>query len=184
MRVGHIDYVNSLPLYDRLLSGYIKHDFEIVSDHPSVLNKLVSLGKLDLSPVSSIEYARHQEEYRLVRPFCINSRGAVYSVLLHSNRPIEQLNGCTIGLTVASATARSICKIILQNSFGFECSYIDVPIVDAGKMQGVDAELIIGDLAFLLKESQSYCYDLAEEWLHHFNQPIVFAVWVISQRFL
>lgn len=183
IRLGHINYVNSLPVYDAIFENEIEFSGQIISAHPSELNRMIINNELDISPISSIEYARHQEELKLLNGLCINSHGAVYSVLLASSCAIENLNGKKIGLTENSSTAQAIVRILLQNIAGFSCEFISVPFEKCGKLEGVDAELIIGDAAFLYREKFAYCYDLAELWLNKTGKSVVFAVWVVRKDF-
>lgn len=182
LKLGHISYANSLPVYDALLEGEVSWEGEIISHYPAKLNEMMSKGDLDISPVSSIEYAKHQGQYLLVDGLSINSHGSVFSVLLASLFSLKELNGKNIGLTEASATARALLRILLESEMEFECHYKQVSIADCGEMKGVDAELIIGDAAFKYKNRYPYCYDLASEWLKLSGQSIVFAVWVVQKK--
>lgn len=183
IRLGHINYANSLPVYDAIFENEVNFTGQIISGHPSELNQKIKLGLLDISPISSIEYALNQNIYQLLNGLCINSHGAVYSVLLGSSVPIKELNGKRIGLTANSATAQMIVKILLQSIYQFQCEFVTIPFEKCGKLDSVDAELVIGDAAFLYKNKFKYCYDLAEEWLQKTGKSVVFAVWVVRKEF-
>ena len=58
-RVGHIQFLNCLPLYYGLVKSNALLDVELIKGTPTELNNLLISGSLDISPVSSIEYARH-----------------------------------------------------------------------------------------------------------------------------
>lgn len=182
-RLGHINYVNSLPIYDAIFENEIDFSGEIISAHPAELNKMVMQGQLDISPISSIEYARNQDQLQLLNGLCINSHGAVYSVLLASSSPILELNNKKIGLTENSSTAQALVRVLLEKKYGFQCEYVKVPFNNCGLLENVNAELIIGDAAFLYRDKFPFCYDLADEWLKASNQSIVFAVWVVRKEF-
>ncbi len=182
-RLGHINYVNSLPIYDAIFENEIDFSGEIVSAHPAELNKMVMNGSLDISPISSIEYARNQDKFQLLNGLCINSHGAVYSVLLASSTPIQELNYKKIGLTENSSTAQALVRILLENYYGFDCEFVNVPFDKCGLFENVNAELIIGDAAFLYRDKFPFCYDLADEWLKTTKQSIVFAVWVVRKEY-
>ena len=183
VKLGHINYVNSLPIYDAIFENEVKFSGQIVSAHPAELNHLIEIGELDISPISSIEYARNQDQFQLLNGLCINSHGAVYSVLLASSLPLSELNGKRIGLTENSATAQAIVKILLQDIYGFQCEFVTIPFSKCGLLESVEAELIIGDAAFLYKNKFPFCYDLAEEWLKETGKSVVFAVWVVRKEF-
>ena len=162
IRLGHINYVNSLPIYDAIFEKEVSFPGQIISAHPAELNEMIKNSELDISPISSIEYARNQDIYQLLNGLCINSHGAVYSVLLASSFPIKDLNGKRIGLTANSATAQIIVRILLQEIYRFNCEFVIIPFDKCGQLHSVDAELIIGDAAFWYKDKFKYCYDLAE----------------------
>jgi chorismate dehydratase len=63
LSLGKIGFLNVLPIYYPLETGILPHPFSIVSGVPSQLNELMSEGLLDVSVVSSIEYARHPGRY-------------------------------------------------------------------------------------------------------------------------
>lgn len=71
-------------------------------------------GELDLSVVSSIEYARYPERYLILPDLSISCRGPVRSVLLLSQRPIAELSGRTILITSQSHTSVALLKILHQ----------------------------------------------------------------------
>jgi hypothetical protein len=48
-------------------------------------------GRLDLAPISSIEYARHAASLRILPRMCVSSEGAVDSIQLVSRTPFPQI---------------------------------------------------------------------------------------------
>ena len=58
-RVGHIQFLNCLPLYYGLVKSHALLDIELIKGTPTELNHLLISGALDISPISSIEYARN-----------------------------------------------------------------------------------------------------------------------------
>ena len=58
-RTGHIQFLNCLPIYYGLVTGRGILDLDLVKGTPAELNTMLLEGALDISPVSSIEYARH-----------------------------------------------------------------------------------------------------------------------------
>ena len=61
IRLGRISYVNMAPLFFELDA-----DVEEVPGVPTELNQALLDGKVDLAPISSIEYARHAAELRIL----------------------------------------------------------------------------------------------------------------------
>ena len=72
-RLGYLDFINCLPVYYGILEGKVDINAQIIKGFPNQLNSLLAAGDLDISPISSIEYARHQDEYLLLPDICLNS---------------------------------------------------------------------------------------------------------------
>ncbi|MDP3012652.1 MAG: MqnA/MqnD/SBP family protein, partial [Candidatus Subteraquimicrobiales bacterium] len=57
-RVGHIQFLNCLPLYYGLVINNSLLNMELFKGTPTELNQMLIEGNLDISPISTIEYAR------------------------------------------------------------------------------------------------------------------------------
>ena len=93
MRIGRIPYVNCYPVYGGIDRGAIALDAALVTGVPSDLNARMAAGRLDISVVSAVEYAREPGRYFLLPDLAISCDGPVRSVLLLSRRPAEELQG-------------------------------------------------------------------------------------------
>jgi len=168
LRLGRIDFLNVLPVYYPLESGVIANPFAIVPGVPSELNELCASGALDISPVSSIEYARRAELYYIVPDLSISSAGRVKSVLLLSRMPIEQLSGKTILASSQSHTSVGLLKVLSRLRYGvdlrFETGSCSAQL--AGH-EFPEACLAIGDEALRLGRSGLFPHvlDLGAAWL-------------------
>ena len=91
-RVGRIPYVICYPVYGAIDRGVVPLDGELVTGVPSVLNRGMAEGTLDVSVVSAVEYARDAHRYLLLPDVSISCDGPVRSVLL-----IERLPGVPPG---------------------------------------------------------------------------------------
>lgn len=60
--VGHINFLNCLPLTYSFKQEGFANGLQIAAAVPAVLNNDIVNHRLDVSPVSSIIYARHHEE--------------------------------------------------------------------------------------------------------------------------
>lgn len=183
LALGHIAYINCAPFFHYLpqcgFSG------RIVSGVPSHLNRLLAAGKIDVSPSSSFEYARNWRDYLLLPNLSISSCGAVRSVLLFSNRPIEDLDEADVALTGDSATSVNLLKVLLQEFYGLRhCRYQvpDHPVEEVIAAGGI--ALLIGDRALheAQKKRATFVYDLGELWLQHTGLPFVFALWILRRQ--
>ena len=70
-RVGHIDFLNVLPLAYGYAHGGAD-GLAIERGVPAVLNSDLIAGRLDVSNVSSILYARHADKLRILRGPCVS----------------------------------------------------------------------------------------------------------------
>jgi chorismate dehydratase len=157
---------------------------EIVSGPPSHLNRLMAQGKLDISAVSSIEYARHQERYVLVPDLSISCHGPVKSVMLCSRTPLEDLHRGCICATRQSHTSVALLRIVLERFMGVEAELAGADIQNLlreGKKP--QAFLAIGNEALLLRGHCDYPYkwDMGEVWHRWTGLPFVFGLWVIQR---
>jgi chorismate dehydratase len=183
VKLGFINYTNTVPVYYGLLTGRVKFEGHIIKEIPGKLNRMLQGGELHISPVSSIEYARYQKDYYLLNNFCINSTGYVKSVLLVSKYPIEELNDKTIGLTPASETSRALLKILFSDYYNIKPVYIDLKKTTLTE-EAVDGALLIGDDALNFKNPAYPCsFDLGDLWKKHTDMPVVFAVWAVRKDF-
>jgi chorismate dehydratase len=187
LRLGKIGYLNVLPIYYPLESGIIPHPFTIVSGVPAHLNRLMARGDLDLSVVSSIEYARCPERYLILPDLSISCRGAVRSVLLLSRAPVKQLSGQTILVSSHSHTSVALLRILLAVRLGMEITLREGRCTEA--LEGDEpppAMLVIGDEALRLRDHPHYPYrwDLGEAWHAWTGLPFVFALWVVQRQAL
>jgi chorismate dehydratase len=185
LTLGRIGFLNVLPIYYPLENGIVPHPFSIIPGVPSHLNGLISKGLLDISPVSSIEYARHAGLYYMVPDLSISSFGEVKSVLLLSRDPMESLSGKKILVSSQSHTSVGLLKVLSRLRFGLE------PVFEAAAFSGIsetaelpDAFLAIGDEALRLKRSGIYPHvlDLGAAWYDWTGLPFVFAVWVVRKK--
>ena len=116
-RVGHIQFLNTLPLYHMLVKSGAVLDIDLFKDTPTALCRKLLAGELDISPVPSIEYARHADEILLLPQLTVGSDGRVMSIIIVSKVPIEELGGKTVALTNTSATSQALAKIIHPEVF-------------------------------------------------------------------
>jgi chorismate dehydratase len=184
-RVGHIQFLNCLPLYYGLVKSYALLDLELIKGLPTELNNLLISRNLDISPISSIEYARHHKSLVLFPDFTVSSDGKAKSILLLSRFPIEKLSGKKVALTSASATSQVLLKIVLGRGYRVEPEYFICP-PDLNRMfADADAALLIGDIALkhYIGPKDFYLYDLGMEWKKLTGKKMVYAVWAVNRSF-
>jgi chorismate dehydratase len=185
LKLGRISFLNVLPLYYPLETGVVSHPFSIVPGTPAYLNGLMTKGDLDLSVVSSIEYARHPERYLILPDLSISCRGPVKSVLLLSRLPLKDLSGETVLVSTQSHTSVALIKILLSCHLGVDASFTPGSCTETlARGERPAAFLAIGDEALRLDRHDLYPYrwDLGEAWNSWTGLPFVFAIWVIQRQ--
>lgn len=184
LRLGKIGFLNVLPIFYPLEFGIISHPFDIISGTPAQLNRLMALGDLELSVVSSIEYARNPDRYFVLPDLSISCRGPVRSVVLFSRMPIEHLAGETIVASTQSHTSVALLKVLFQLHLNIEARVVPGNCTEAiGREDRPLAFLAIGDEALRLQERRDYPFrmDLGEAWHSWTGLPFVFALWIIQR---
>lgn len=183
LRLGDITYSNCFPVHARLIDRPREDDPTLVQGVPSLLNRLLREGAIDVAPSSSIEYARNADRYRILPDLVIGSRGPVRSILFLSRLNPSDLNGRVVALPSASATSVVLLKILLHHrwqttpTFTWFDQSTENPF-----LFGADAALFIGDVALRpgLHDRVLYRFDLGEIWFRSTGLPFAFAVWQAS----
>ncbi len=181
-RVGKITFVNTAPFYFNLFTSTQTASY--MEGSPTEINELMSRGEIDFAPISSLEYALHQDQYILLPNLCIGSRDFSRSVLLFSREKIEGLNGRKIMLSKKSLSSASLLKIILKFRYRFSNEFVIGSGSPEEMLQTTDSVLAIGDDALFFKPKEFlYKYDLSELWWNWTELPFCFAVWAVKREF-
>jgi chorismate dehydratase len=144
------------------------------------LNALLAAGGIDVAPCSSIEYARHQSDYRLLPGLAIASYGPVQSILLESVAPAEELGGCDVLVPTASATSVVLLRILLELRLGVRANllWFDQSLAQDPLSGGAAAALWIGDVALRRDPPAGRrMTDLGEAWTDWTRLPFAYALW-------
>jgi chorismate dehydratase len=185
-RVGHIQFLNCLPLYYGLVHEGAVVDMELTRGTPTELNRLLLEGALDISPISSVEYLRNAADLVLLPDLTVSSDGAVKSIVLASRVPAADLGGRPVALTTTSATSQVLAQVILAERYGVSPRYFASPLDLAGMLGQADAALLIGDPALRVlwqPPAGLYCYDLGTEWHLLTGCAMVYAVWAVRREY-
>ena len=184
LRVGEINYSNCIPVFYTLKKRRHCADYAFIQGMPTELNQLISDGKIDISPSSSIEYAINPEKYLILPELSISSIKSVESILLFSQFRIEELNNKTIGLTKASATSAVLLKLLLKRLYGYTNTFIDTEESLEEGLKKYPAYLLIGDEALKanIDNKGLFVYDLGKLWYNLTGKPFVFALWLVRKE--
>jgi chorismate dehydratase len=180
LTIGQIEYANCTPLFHVLREQFSCSEYTYISGVPAELNRKLLAGEVHVCPSSSIEYAYHPEQYRILPHLSISSEGSVASVLLFSPVPIEELDGWKILLSSESATSVNLLKILLAQRFGCTCTYEVTRKATFDREDDSSALLLIGDSALraCVENCGRIVYDLGKLWHSWTGFPFVFALWL------
>ena len=191
IRLGYIDYINCLPVYYAIEQGQVPIAAKMVKGPPTKMNKMFIDGKLDITPISSIEFARHSEKAVILPEVSISADGAVESILLFSKVPVTELDGLKVSLPTSSATSVALLKILFEHYYHVEVRYsLEEPDLKQ-MLKESDAALLIGDDALLAGEAvrkqggdSLHITDLGSAWKEFTGHQMTFALWVINRNFV
>ena len=186
-RVGHIQFLNCLPIYWGLVRTGALLDVELTKDTPDNLNDALVRGDLDIGPISLVEYLRHADDLLLLPDLAVGSDGPVLSVNLVSKCPLERLDGRRVALGSTSRTSVLLARMLLAERYGVRPQYFTCPPDLTAMMLEADAGVLIGDPALRATyEAPSrglIVTDLGAAWRSWSGLPMVFAVWAVRRRF-
>ncbi len=183
MRLGHINFLNVLPL----TYGYEHIGISPTTGVPTEINRLFAEGTLDVSQISSIEFARMSDRLVMLPDFCVRADCDVQSIVLVSRKPIERLDGERLILTSKSATAQCLLRIILSKAYDARPHYETRAVsIERPIDEDAAAALLIGDDALYIyhhRPADCYCYDVGREWHRLTGRSMVYAIWAARKDF-
>jgi chorismate dehydratase len=186
-RVGHIQFLNCLPIYWGLVRSGALLDVELTKDTPDRLNDALVAGDLDVGPISLVEYLRHADSLVLLPDIAVGSDGPVLSVNLVSQVPLGALDGRPVALGSTSRTSVLLARMWLAAVHGVRPEYFECPPDLSTMLLEADAAVLIGDPALRATYEAPRrgldVYDLGAVWREWTGLPMVFAVWAARREF-
>jgi chorismate dehydratase len=188
-RVGHIQFLNCLPLYWGLARTGTLLDLELTKDTPEKLNDRLVRGDLDIAPISLVEFLRNADDLVAFPDLAVGCDGPVMSCLIVSQVPLEQLDGARLALGSTSRTAVRLAQLLLAEKYHVAPDYYTCPPDLGLMMQEADAAVVIGDAALRAALHDAprlglQVHDLGQMWKDWTGLPFVFAVWAARKDFL
>ena len=179
INVSIVSYLNSSPFLLGLQNSEIKNHINLSSDIPSDCAKKLISGNADIGliPVAAL---LDLPNYELFSNYCIGANGAVNSVFIFSNTPIEQVK--KIYLDFHSRTSNKLAEILCEEFWKIKPEFIEHKNLETNGLKIGEAFVQIGDRTFGKKNDFAFNYDLAFYWKELTGLPFVFAVWASTKK--
>lgn len=168
-----VSYLNSKPFLYGLQHHAPAHQFKIALAPPSLCASTFLENKADLAliPVGALATIG---DHKIVTKYCIGCDGAVRTVCLFSNTPLDEIT--VVYLDEDSRTSVIFTKILFDSYFKKTVKYVNA--IKYQNLKHGEAALLIGDKVFYIEHTFAYKYDIGEIWKLWTGLPIAFAVWV------
>ncbi|MGW4033296.1 menaquinone biosynthetic enzyme MqnA/MqnD family protein [Streptomyces sp. NPDC004838] len=188
-RVGHIQFLNCLPLYWGLARTGNLLDFELSKDSPEKLSEQLVRGDLDIAPITLVEFLRNADQLVAFPDIAVGCDGPVMSCVIVSQVPLEQLHGARVALGSTSRTSVRLAQLLLAERYEVTPDYFTCPPDLGLMMQEADAAVLIGDAALRASLHEAprlglRVHDLGLMWKEWTGLPFVFAVWAARKDYL
>lgn len=188
-RVGHIQFLNCLPLYWGLARTGTLLDLELTKDTPEKLGERLVAGDLDIGPIPLVEYLRHADDLYALPDIAVGCDGPVMSCVIVSQVPLERLDGARVALGSTSRTSVRLARLLLAERYGVTPDYYTCPPDLGLMMQEAEAAVLIGDAALRASLHDAprlglAVHDLGQMWHDWTGLPFVFAVWGVRRDYL
>src|SRR5947208_6037689 len=186
-RVGHIQFLNCRAIYWGLMRSGALLDVDLHKDSPDRLNADLVAGRLDIGPISLVEYLRNADDLLLLPDLAVGSDGPVLSVTMVSTRPPGQLDGARVALGSTSRTGVLLARMLLGQRYQVSPRYFRCPPDLTEMLLEADAGVVIGDVALRATHEAParglVVTDLGAAWRDWTGLPMVFAVWAVRRDF-
>ena len=166
-------------LYGLEQSGLINSQITLSRDIPSACARKLLNNEVDIGLIPVAVIPQLKEKY-IVSDLCIGANGAVNSVMLYSEVPLEKIE--KIYLDYQSRTSVQLVQILAKEFWKINPEFVSADKSFENNISGTNAAVVIGDRTFELNHKFSYVFDLPEEWKKMTGLPFVFACWVANKK--
>jgi len=175
LRIAAVSYANTFPFVFGIENSGLHRNYELLLFPPAECARCFESGACDIAlvPAGALPSL---PEHKIITEFCIGAVNEVKTVLLLSNKKINEIK--TIGLDLESATSVRLVKVLAKHYWNIKPEWKAINVRNYKDYPGIDAFVIIGDKAVELSAPFAYKRDLALEWHNFTGLPFVFAVWV------
>ncbi|WP_448138725.1 menaquinone biosynthetic enzyme MqnA/MqnD family protein [Sphingobacterium siyangense] len=173
IRVSAVSYTNTYPFLNGIRKSKVMEQIDLSVDYPSACAQKVIDDQADIGIIPTAALLS-LPEYYINTDFCIGTEGAVDSVFIFANKPIDEVK--TLRLDKQSRTSNGLARVLIKNYWKK-----DVELITDESIKP-DAYVLIGDRTFGKKNAVPYVYDLGEEWFNFTGLPFAFALWVSNKK--
>ncbi|MFN7119788.1 MAG: menaquinone biosynthetic enzyme MqnA/MqnD family protein [Saprospiraceae bacterium] len=178
IKLTAVSYLNTKPLLYGIFKSKIAKKIDIQLDMPSVCAQKLKDGRADIGLVPVAIIPELETPY-ILSDFCIGTVGAVKTVCLYGERPIEEWTA--LYLDYQSRTSVALTQLLLKEYWHLNPVLLPAQPGYEAKIEGTVGGLVIGDRTIGLDEKFPYVYDLGNVWMMHTGLPFVFAAWVSNR---
>ena len=179
LKISAVSYLNTIPFIHGLKQSELIKTIDLQLDYPSICADKLINGTVDLALVPVAVIPKLKEAY-IISDYCIGANGAVDTVCLYSDVPIEEIE--SIALDYQSRTSVELLKILLKEYWQLNPELKKANVGFEDNIKGKHAALVIGDRAFTLNAKHKFIYDLSAIWKEMTGLPFVFAAWVANKK--
>jgi cyclic dehypoxanthinyl futalosine synthase len=176
LRAAAVGYLNARPLYEGLDREPASARIRLDCASPSEVARRVAEDEADfaLMPVAA---AASIGDLRIVRGCAIGARGAVRSIVVVAEQPIDTLDELAVDLS--SRTSVVLARLVLRaRNRGREPRLLGATATESiATVSGSRGALIIGDPALDIEGRFPHVIDLGLAWWELTGLPFVFAAW-------
>ncbi|HNU78419.1 MAG: menaquinone biosynthesis protein [Prolixibacteraceae bacterium] len=178
--ISLISYLNSRPFLYGLENHPIRDSIRIFLDIPSktAIKLIDHQADIGLVPVGALT---DLPGHRIISDYCISAAGAVRTVVLASDVPLEEIETVLLDYQSRSSVllVRVLARFFWKKEFRWEKSSAGY---EKKAISGKTAAVVIGDRVFEVEKRFRYIFDLSAEWMKFSGLPFVFAVWVAMEE--
>ena len=176
LRVAAVGYLNARPLYEGLDREPASGRMRLDCGAPSEVARRIAEDEADIA-LMPVAAAATIGDLRIVRGCAIGTLGAVRSVVIVAERPVEELD--EIAVDLSSRTSAVLARLVLRARLGGRQPRLfgTSPRDALAQVGGPRGALIIGDPALEVEGRFPHVLDLGLAWREWTGLPFVFAAW-------
>jgi chorismate dehydratase len=179
IKISAVSYLNSKPFTYGIEHHKVKEECVLELDIPSVCAQKLLEDKVDIGLIPVAVIPKLQEAH-IITDYCIGAVGAVSSVVLYSNVPLNEIR--SVYLDYQSRTSVALTRVLAAQFWKIDPEWIPAAPGFENAVEGSAAAVIIGDRTFGIRDKFRYAWDLSEEWMKFTGLPFVFACWVANKK--